>query len=188
MSNDKKVVKPEVKKEEVLNLDSFKSELEALREELKKLQEEKNRLSQKELKAIEEAREEMITDDELGSLYIDEKYKEDGYFYRIVDSSRHGRVAQHIKRGYEVVQDPNLVVGDNTVNKSNHLGSAVTVELGRDRGSCTGILMRIPLEQYNKRQAAKVRRNRELDAATMQQMVDKSEFGEITIGNDIYKK
>lgn len=163
-------------------------ELLALRKELESLKKEKKSFSDAEKAAIEEAREDMLTDDEVGQLYIDEKYKEEGYSYRIVDSTRPGRVQQMIKKGYEIVEDSSMSIGQNIAGRSSTLASAVTVELGIHKGSCLGVLMRIPKDQYDKRQTAKVRKNRELNEAMMQNMVDKSDFGTITIGESLYKK
>lgn len=160
----------------------------ALKKELETLKKERLRFSDAEKEAIERARDEMLTDDEIGALYIDEKHKEEGFSYRIVDSTRPGRIAKMMKIGYAIVEDPDMQVGQSVVGKSSNLGAAVTVELGIHRGSCLGVLMRIPKEKYDARQKAKARRVRETEAATMQDMVDKSDFGTITIGNSTYKK
>jgi hypothetical protein len=179
----------EVKTESSTKVDMSEvtKELLALRKELDKLKTEKKSFSDAEKAAIEEAREEMLTDDEIGALYIDDKYKEDGYSYRIIDSSRPGRVQQMIKRGYSIVEDSEMKIGQGVTGSSNQLGAAVTVELGRTK-SCLGILMKMPKEKYDARQKAKARAVRETSAAMMQDMVDKSEFGTITIGDSIYKK
>jgi hypothetical protein len=183
----KKTKKVEVKESApTLDVGAFKNELEELRKELESLRKEKREFSDAEKAAIEEARDEMITDDEVGSLYIDDKYKEEGYHYTIVDTTRPGRVNKRIKQGYEIVYD-DLKVGDKTVTNTGSLTGAVTVELGTTY-ACPGVLMRCPIEHYNKRQAAKVRRNRELDSAMLQDSVNKSDFGSITIGDEVYKK
>jgi hypothetical protein len=177
----------EIETQEVSVLKGLQAELEKMRAELKDLKATKRELSDAEKKAVEEARDEMLTDDDVGALYIDDRFKEEGYHYTIVDTTRPGRVALRIKQGYEIVENPDLKVGSNTVSNASTLTSAVTVELGKNH-ACLGVLMRIPTEKYNKRQQAKVKRNRETDTAMMQSMVNKSDFGSIEIGSDVYKK
>jgi hypothetical protein len=179
--------KSEEVKKELSDLEVLQEELKKMRDELKSLKLSKPEYSDREIEEIDKARDEMLLDDDVGALHIDEKYKEAGYFYRIVDTTRAGRVAQHIKRGYEIVEDPSLKVGSGSVNSSNPLGSAVTVELGTNK-ACLGVLMRIPQDLYDRRQKAKARRNKESDVAMMQDMVNKSDFGTIEIGSDLYKK
>jgi hypothetical protein len=170
-----------------VDFSSFKDEIEALRNELKSMREEKKKFSDAAKQAVEEARDDMITDDEVGSLFIDDKYKEEGFHYRIVDSSRPGRVQSLIKRGYEVVYQSGFKVGDKTVTNSGSLTDAVTVELGTT-SSCLGVLMRCPIEHYDKRQKAKARAVRERDAAMYQTAANQSDFGSIQIGDDVFKK
>lgn len=169
------------------NIDMAK-ELEALKKELVEIrQEAKKNFSDSEKKAIEEARDEMLTDDELGYLYIDEKYKEEGYTYRIVDVDRPYRVQSLMKKGYEIVYSDSTRVGDKTTYNPSNLSSMVQVNLGINSPR-NGVLMKIPTDLYDRRQQAKVRRNRELNASLMQDMVNKSDFGTIEIGSDVYKK
>lgn len=163
------------------------TQLAALQAELVELRKEKKALSDAEKKAVEEAREEMITDDDIGTLYIDSQFKEDGFTYRIVDSTRRGRVEKLKKLGYEIVED-STQIGADTVSKTHNLGSAVTVPLGGDRHDRLGVLMRIPTDKYNKRQVAKVKRNREQTGSLMQDLVNKSSFGSIEYGSDSYTK
>ncbi len=138
-------------------------------------------INKKNKEYVEKLREEMITDDEIGRLYIDDKYKEDGYVYRIVDADRPGRVQLLEKKGYEVVHNEDLTVGQNTANNSSKVSSAVTMELGTTR-HVQGILMRIPKELYDRRQQMKELKNKELDTQQSQTGIP-TQFGEITIGN-----
>lgn len=167
---------------------SILEELKNLKKELEELRSEKRQFSDSVKSAIEEAREEMILDeDEVGPLYINERFKEDGYFYRVVDSTRPGRIDRHLRIGYEIVEDENLKVGQNTASNTSNLGASVTVELGR-KESKKGILMRIPLEKYQQRQKAKARRIQETTESFIQDSVNKSDFGTIEIGNQTFKK
>lgn len=176
---------PEVKQDE--NLTELLSELKSMKAELESIKKEKE-LSNKEREAIDDARDDMLLDDDVGALYIDEKYKDENYKYIIVDSTRTGRVNLRLRQGYEVVEDEDFQVGSGTISNTKNLASQVTVELGRNHGSRLGIVMRMPLEKYNKRQQAKVRRNNEQTGQLMQDMADKSDFGSIEIGSDSYKK
>lgn len=186
--SEKKVEDVKVEKTETNALDALQAELQKMREELKQMRTEKQNLSDAEKEAVEQARDEMLTDDDVGVLYIDPKYKEEGYHYTICDTSRAGRLEKRIKQGYEVVHDESLKIGNQSVSSASSLSSAVTVELGGDKGSRPGVLMRTPIEHYNKRQKAKAVRNQELTASLMQDMANKSDFGSIEIGSDIFKK
>ena len=125
-------------------------------------------------------REEMITDEEQGPLYIPAELKEEGYVYRIVDADRPGRVQKLQRMGYELVADL-AKIGDNTVKSTSQLSSAATLELGTVKHR-QGVVMRIPEDLYAKRQKAKDRRNQEQERALGNTGIS-TQFGEITIGN-----
>lgn len=108
-----------------------------------------------------DAREEMITDEEIGSLFIDDKYKEEGFTYRIVDADRPNRVTKLQKMGYTIVENPSIQTGDKTITNTGQLGATVHFQLGVEH-SRNGILMRIPTDLYEKRQERKVRQNNEV--------------------------
>lgn len=181
-----KETKSEAKKElpaqEAVDMSEVAKELLALRKELETLKTEKKAYSDAEKAAIEAAREDMLTDEEEGDLYIDEKYNENGYTYRIVDSSRPNRINSLIKKGYEIQYEDGAEIGDKVVGKAHSLTSAVTVELGKSK-SKLGIRMRIPTELYEKRQKLKAKRIKDEMEMTVQNAVGKSQFGEITIGS-----
>jgi len=116
---------------EINPLDALKDELTKMREELKSLRAAKTEFSDAEKQAVEDARELMLTDDDIGCLYIDPKYlDEDNYNYTIADSSRAGRIEKRLKQGYEVVYSEDMKVGSQTVSNSSRLTDAVTVKLG----------------------------------------------------------
>ncbi|HEY1645636.1 MAG TPA: hypothetical protein VGF75_04660 [Candidatus Saccharimonadales bacterium] len=81
-----------------------------------------------------------------GPLFIDDSNFEQGYHYRIVNVSA-GEVARRQKMGYEVVEDKDLVVGDQTAAQSSKLGSAVILDVGRT-SELKGVLIRIPNDEY----------------------------------------
>lgn len=130
-----------------------------------------------------DVREETLNDndEELGRLYIDEKHKEHGYVYRIVDADRAGRVRQLEKYGYEVVHDESVKVGQDTASNPSRLTTAVTLELGTNTPR-NGILMRIPEELYRKRQEKKELKNKEMDAGLKSTGIP-TQTGDITVGN-----
>jgi hypothetical protein len=177
------------KTENTNDFSELKSELDTLRKELLELRSLKTKLSDSTQQAIEEAREQMLLDDDLGPCYIDPKYKDDeNYHYCITDTTRAGRVQARLKKGYEIVEDPDLKVGANTTYNNGSLGAAVTVELGEGSKSRPGVLMRIPKEKYSARQKAKVQLNREKTESMIQDFANKSDFGAIEIGDQSFKR
>lgn len=182
----KKEINTDAKVEKTEASNDLKSELEELKKQLEDLK--KLRFSPEEKAAIEIAREEMITDEEIGPCYIDPKYKEDGFFYRITDTTRPGKIQRMLNAGYEIVYHDNAKVGDNTVINSGSLTNAVMINLGGNDVNRPGVLMRIPTERYDKRQKAKAKRIREDSSALYQTMADQSDFGEITIGDTTFTK
>lgn len=113
-----------------------------------------------------------------GRLYIDEKHKEKGYVYRIVND-KPGRIKHLENLGYDIVRD-NTKVGSGSMDTPSKLGSAVTVETGIHLGSMTGVLMRIPQDEYDEAQRDKAAMN---DAA-LNQATDTgipTQYGESTL-------
>lgn len=132
-----------------------------------------------------DVREEMITDDYVGPLYVEDKYKREGYHRHIADGSRRGWISQLIKMGYSIVQD-DTKIGNNSVASVNSIDSAVRVFLSTNEKEPSGILMEIPDELYTRR------KEREARAAKEQlNMIGKtnisSQVGEVTIGGETFK-
>lgn len=186
MSKDIKEVKVES-----AELDVLKGELDKLRAELVALRTEKKQLGETAVKAVVEAREEMILDEEVGPLYISDELLDDNFVYRKVDTSRAGRVQKFLKMGYEVVHDDKIgetQVGDNKVTNNGSIDTAVRMELGADNVHRAGILMRIPKDRYEKRQKAKARMRQEDSDDRYQSMANNSHSGSISIGDKVYSK
>lgn len=133
---------------------------------------------------LRDVREEMVTDDDDGPLYIDAKYKKEGFFRRIVDSGRGGRVEKHLRLGYSVVTD-DTKIGKDTVKSNRGLDSAVRIHLGGSQEPM-GILMEISLERYEARQVAKQKRADEQLASVSKSGIP-TQTGEIIIGNNTFK-
>lgn len=77
--------------------------------------------------------------------------KEPGYVYRIVNDTG-DRVAQMQEIGYEVVDDPNVRVGDRRIANPAQTGSPVMASVGN---GIKGYVMRIKQEFYDEDQANK---------------------------------
>lgn len=134
-------------------------------------------------RALRDVREEMITDDDYGPLYIDEKYKKQGYHRRIVDASRGGRVERLLRMGYAIVQD-DMKVGRGSVNSVGSLDSAVRVYLGGTKEPM-GVLMEIPDELYQRRAQMKAKKAEEV-LQTVGKTGIPTQSGEIIIGDKRY--
>lgn len=79
------------------------------------------------------------------------KGKEPGYSYRIVNDIG-DRIESFKERGYEVVADDSVKIGDRRVATPTKEGSPVQVSVG---GGVKGYLMRIKEEWYKEDQQAK---------------------------------
>lgn len=87
------------------------------------------------------------------------KGKEPGYEYRIVNDTG-DRVASFQERGYEIVTDNNISIGDRRVGRPTKEGSPAQVSVG---GGTSGYLMRIPNEYYKEDQDYKEQKLKELE-------------------------
>lgn len=181
-------VKDTTVKTEIPDLNAVLDTIKELKEELKKVKEENKRFSESEKKAIEEAREEMITDEDEGPCYLDPKYKMEGYYYRATDLTRPNIIEKRLRQGYEIARysDTTDMEKSSSYDKTS-LTDAITLQLGTTR-DCPGVWMRTPLENFQKRQRAKERKNRQnLDEAVNSGSAG-AQFGEITIGDNTHFK
>lgn len=89
------------------------------------------------------------------------KGKEAGYQYRIVNDLG-DRIETFRERGYEVVTDSSITIGDRRVGKPSKDGSPVQVSVG---GGIDGYLMRIKDEYYSEDQAYKEQKIAELEGS-----------------------
>lgn len=79
--------------------------------------------------------------------------KEPGYHYRIVNDEG-DRIAQMQERGYEIVTDQTVKVGERRVANPTQEGSPVMASVG---GGKKAFVMRIPDEFYQEDKAAKAK-------------------------------
>ena len=85
--------------------------------------------------------------------------KDPNYHYRVVNDTG-SRIHNFKQAGYEMVTDPDLVVGDGRVFDASDLGSAKRV-ISND--GTTSYLMRIKKEYYDEDQAAKLAQINEIE-------------------------
>lgn len=106
--------------------------------------------------------------------------KEPGFVYRIVNDTD-GRVAELQERGYEVVKDDSVQVGDKRVAKDTPIGSPRTVAVG---GGIKGVVMRQREDYYNEDQAAKEASIRELEVQMEGAREVDGQYGKIKISRE----
>lgn len=87
------------------------------------------------------------------------KGKEPGYEYRIVNDTG-DRIASFQERGYEIVADNAVTIGDRRVGRPTKEGSPLQVSVG---GGVQGYLMRITDEYYKEDQTYKEQKLKELE-------------------------
>ena len=101
--------------------------------------------------------------------------KEEGYQYRWVND-RGTRVEFMKRRGYEVVEDDNIIVGSVTpVHKS---GSGISTTVDKKDGG-QAILMRQRMEWFEEDQAAKRKIDREKEEALFRQQEKAGRYGSV---------
>ena len=105
------------------------------------------------------------------------KGKEPGYVYRIVNDTG-DRVASFQERGYEIVTDSSITIGDRRVGKASADGSPVQVAVGN---GIDGYLMRIKEEYYKEDQAYKEQKLSELEQSMRKESKDISDYGNLKI-------
>jgi hypothetical protein len=106
--------------------------------------------------------------------------KESGYVYRIVNDSG-DRVSQLQERGYEVVTDNKVKVGDRRVAVPTQEGSPIKVSVG---GGQQAYVMRIREDWYNEDQAAKQTQINELESNMQKEALQNSDYGKLKIGRE----
>ena len=104
--------------------------------------------------------------------------KEDGFVYRWVNDI--GTRVDFLKRkGYEIVEDENIIVGAASPVRS--LGSGISVTVDKKDGS-QGILMRQRKEWYDEDQEAKREIDRQKEEALFRQDEKSGRYGSVKTG------
>ncbi len=104
------------------------------------------------------------------------KGKEPGYVYRIVNDIG-DRISSFQERGYEVVTDSTITIGDRRVGKASKDGSPVQVSVG---DGVQGFLMRQKQEYYDEDQAYKEQKIAELEQSMRKD--SGADYGKLLIG------
>ena len=101
-----------------------------------------------------------------------------GYKLRVVNDVG-DRVEAFKEMGYEVVDDPDMRLGDRRAGRAGSTGSAVTVQVGQ---GTKAVLMKQRLEWYEEDQKAKAERIKE-DEESMYQRArrEESDYGNIKV-------
>lgn len=102
--------------------------------------------------------------------------KDPNFEYRIVNDVG-DRVAQMTERGYEVVCDKTIKVGDRRIANPTQEGSAVTVSVGQ---GVQGVVMRIRKDWYEEDQEAKAAFVNEQESAINRDKVG-ADYGTVKI-------
>lgn len=103
--------------------------------------------------------------------------KEPGYEYRIVNDDG-DRISQFQERGYEIVTDKSVKVGDRRIANPTAEGSPVQVSVG---GGQKAYIMRIKDEWYKEDQAAKQKEVDATVASMKKDAADNADFGKLQI-------
>lgn len=99
----------------------------------------------------------------------------ENYKYRIVNDVG-DRVADFESRGYEIVTDQGIMIGDRRVSNPTTEGSPVKVSVG---GGVQAYLMRQKKEYYDEDQAAKQKHVDETEGAIKSQARKAADFGKL---------
>ena len=105
--------------------------------------------------------------------------KDPDFEYRIVNDTG-DRVSMFEERGYEVVTDSKVKLGDRRVANPTQEGSVVQASVG---GGTRGVLMRIRKDWYKEDQAAKQQQVAQTEA-TVKQVAKGGMYGKLEIGSN----
>jgi len=106
--------------------------------------------------------------------------KDPDYEYRVVNDTD-DRVNEMIDRGYEIVKDQNVKVGDKRVSTPSAEGSPVKISVG---GGVQGYLMRIKKEYYQEDRAAKDAQVDATETSMREEARTNTDYGKLSINRD----
>lgn len=112
-------------------------------------------------------------------LAVPESLKNPSFEYRWVNDVP-GNLRRYKDAGYEVVEDPDMVVGEDSVDHSRYGVSAVVKSVGSTRESkdTTAVLMRIHKDYYKEDQQAKMDELDEVEQSMYQRNAGQEGFYE----------
>jgi hypothetical protein len=105
------------------------------------------------------------------------KGQEPGYHYRIVNDEP-GRIEDLSERGYEIVTDKSVTIGDKRVSNPTQEGSPKKVHVG---GGKYAFVMRIKDEFYKEDQDAKQRQVDEIEQQIKREAKSVADYGELRL-------
>jgi len=106
--------------------------------------------------------------------------KDPDFEYRIVNDAG-DRVAQFEERGYEVVTDNNIKVGDRRIANPTKEGSPVQISVG---GGSKAYLMRIKKEWAAEDRKARDELVNETERAMLKDTKESADYGKVTVSAD----
>ena len=106
--------------------------------------------------------------------------KEPGYHYRVVNDTG-DRVASMQERGYEIVTDDSVKVGDRRIANPAQEGSPVMASVGN---GIKGYVMRIKQEWFDEDQKAKAQQVDELESSMKRQALAEGLNGKLEFSKD----
>ena len=103
--------------------------------------------------------------------------KEPGFEYRIVNDDG-DRISQFEERGYEIVKDQNIKVGDRRIANPTKEGSPIQVSVG---GGTKAFVMRVPKEFFDEDRAAKDKHIDDLERGTLKEARESADYGKVSV-------
>lgn len=103
--------------------------------------------------------------------------KEPGFVYRVVNDTD-GRIQDFIDRGYEIVMDNSVKIGDKRVSNPTQEGTPVQVSVG---GGMKAFVMRIKQEWYDEDKAVHNANIDKLEEQLHREAKEENFYGKITI-------
>lgn len=133
-------------------------------------------------KSVREVRKTLRT---VGPMYVDPKFKKDGFEYRWVNDES-GLISRNEQLGFRKVIDRGVEVGDRKASDSKQIDSTISINVGQ---GVRAYLMEIPKTTFDEIEEDKARENSELEAALGRdtKIPEKNQYGEIKIGKKIIK-
>lgn len=106
--------------------------------------------------------------------------KDPAYEYRVVNDTD-DRIQEMLDRGYEIVKDQNIQIGDKRVATPVAEGTPRKISVG---GGTQAYVMRIKKEFYQEDQQAKAEQVNELESSMKAEARQNTDYGGISINRD----
>lgn len=106
--------------------------------------------------------------------------KDPAYEYRIVNDTD-DRIQEMIDRGYEIVKDQNVQIGDKRVATPVAEGTPQKISVG---GGTQAYVMRIKKEFYEEDKAAKAQQVNELESSMKAEARQNTDYGKLSVSRE----